>query len=83
MSKRENPLTPDVTAVTIPPMQATPITMRLPPALARQAVEVAARLNASADPRPRPWTHADVLREALAEGMRVVLARHGLGGDGA
>lgn len=81
MSKRTR-LTRPVTPVTLPPMvQPAPITMRLPPLLARQAVEVAARLNAGPGPAPRPWTHADILREALAEGMRIVRARHGMGGD--
>lgn len=58
-----------------------PITMRLPPAVAREAVKAAAELNTRAD-GPRPWTHADLLREALELGLPMVLARRGIGNHG-
>ncbi len=39
-------------------------------------------INARGHGGPRPFLPADLLREAMAEGVPKVLARHGLAADG-
>lgn len=57
-------------------------TVRVPPAILRRVVAAVGVLNARGHGGPRPFLAADLLREAIAEGVPVVLARHGLAADG-
>lgn len=55
-------------------------TVRVPPAILRRVVAAVKVLNARGHDGPRPFVPADLIREAIAEGVPAVLARHGVAG---